>query len=64
MEEEKKYKITMWCDDCSYGQDPQGCFDGGTEDVDVTFSSREEAEEYVEENELNLSPRNYDIFKI
>lgn len=25
------FVVRMWCSDCSYGADPQGCFDGGTE---------------------------------
>lgn len=24
-----KYRVRVWCRDCSGGQDPKGCFDGG-----------------------------------
>lgn len=50
-----KYKVLIYCPDCSFGQDPQGCFGGGEEyifddEVDKLstkpklFNSREEAE--------------------
>ena len=25
-----KYKVVVWCQDCGFGQDPLGCFEGGS----------------------------------
>ncbi len=40
-----KYRCVIWCPDCT-GEDPQGCFDGGS-DIEV-FDTKEEAIAYGE----------------
>jgi hypothetical protein len=41
------WRLRIWCDDCSFGQDPQGCFDGGEVTSDEVFESREAAESWA-----------------
>ena len=38
------WRLRIWCNDCSGGQDPQGCFDGGTSTSDEVFATKAEAE--------------------
>lgn len=38
------WRLRIWCDDCSFGQDPQGCFDGGESESDEVFATKAEAE--------------------
>ena len=38
------WRLRIWCNDCSFGQDPQGCFDGGESESDEVFATKEEAE--------------------
>jgi len=38
------YKYRLWCPDC-YGQDPDGCFGGGTELSEETYHTIDEADD-------------------
>lgn len=38
------WRLRIWCNDCSGGQDPQGCFEGGESTSDEVFATRVEAE--------------------
>ena len=50
------WRIRVWCRDC-YGEDRQGCFDGGTETLDGEYATREAAEEMAESIRLdNMKP--------
>jgi hypothetical protein len=40
------WRLRIWCEDCSFGQDPQGCFDGGESTSDEVFQSKEDAESW------------------
>ncbi len=38
------YRVVLYCSDCT-GEDPDGCFDGGTEALEETFTDLELAHE-------------------
>lgn len=63
----KKYKVLIFCNDCSFGQDPMGCFDGGQEylvdddDNIKLFDSEKEAEEAGSEVTTNVGPWDYKL---
>jgi len=40
-----KWKVRVWCNDCGFGQDPMGCFEGGSEVLDEVFETVEVAED-------------------
>lgn len=41
------WRLLLWCSDCSVGQDPQGCFDGGESRSDEVFATKAEAERFA-----------------
>jgi len=54
----KKYKLIISCPDCSNGQDPLGCFDGG-----VSIEEFEDLKEAIKvgEDRTNNSVWEYEI---
>lgn len=41
------WRLRIWCDDCSFGQDPQGCFGGGEDVSDEVFATKDEADRFA-----------------
>lgn len=57
------WKLRIWCGDCSFGQDPQGCFDGGEEVLDETFATKEEAEAHGLREGHGNGPYEFEAFE-
>lgn len=41
------WRLSIWCTDCSFGQDPQGCFGGGEDVSEEVFATKDEAERFA-----------------
>jgi hypothetical protein len=60
------YRVRLWCRDCT-GEDPQGCFDGGSEllesplGVVADYGTEEEAEAAGRQAVRNCGPWEYEV---
>lgn len=57
------WKVEVWCEDC-YGQDDYGCFDGGSEILEESFSSMEAAKIAGDEYTSDCGPWSYKVFTV
>lgn len=56
------FRVRVWCHDCGYGQDPDGCFGGESELYDEEYETLEEAEVAKLKHSLDMgSPWEYEI---
>ena len=55
------WKVIVWCTDCGNGQDPMGCFDGGSEVVGI-FPTEAEASAFAGARRIEHgSPWQHDV---
>lgn len=55
-----KYRVRVSCSDCT-GEDPLGCFEGGTEVLEESFASRAEAQRAGEDYTKDCGPWDFEV---
>ena len=56
------WRVKLWCGSC-VGEDPMGCFEGGSEVQDERYATRAEAEAAGEEKTKDCGPWVFDVFE-
>lgn len=55
-----RYRYRLWCHDCT-DEDPQGCFDGGTQTSEETFDTPGEAADAGADYVDDVGPWDYEV---